>query len=74
MATSIAHPSLGERKAKGLLAWDQADPSSHAGWGPPPTARTRSPCAALEVAIALGHDARAAPQDPDGPIAAGRGF
>jgi uncharacterized protein (DUF2252 family) len=30
----IAHPSVGERKAKGVEARDRTPPSRHSGWGP----------------------------------------
>ena len=34
MARRVAHPSVDDRKAKGLEARDRALPSSHAGWKP----------------------------------------
>jgi Uncharacterized protein conserved in bacteria (DUF2252) len=34
MARRVAHPSVAERKAKGLAARERALPSSHAGWKP----------------------------------------
>ena len=40
----IAHPSIDERKAKGLEARDQAPLPGDAGWSPAGTARIRSPC------------------------------
>jgi uncharacterized protein (DUF2252 family) len=42
----VAHPSLGERSARGLEAHEQAPPSSHAGWHP--AADRPDPVALLE--------------------------
>jgi uncharacterized protein (DUF2252 family) len=44
--TQIAHPSIDERKAKGLEARDPAPPSSHSGWRP--AADRPDPVALLE--------------------------
>jgi len=40
----IAHPSIDERRSKGLEARDRTSVSSHTKWGRPQTALTRLPC------------------------------